>query len=97
MFFTAKTLTDYVDRPGVEAVAWTTAALLPAATGFFRYKAGKHFPSDVIVGYVVGATVGVLIPHLHKTDPTEGGGGLGNANSGAMPVVREIFSVTLVF
>ena len=97
MFFTAKTLTDYVDRPGVEAIAWTTAALLPAATGFFRYQAGKHFPSDVIVGYVVGATVGMLIPHLHKTDPAERRGGSGNANSGGMPVVQEIFSVTLVF
>ena len=97
MFFTAKTLTDYVDRPGVEAIAWATAALLPAATGFFRYRAGKHFPSDVIVGYVVGATVGVLIPHLHKIDPAEGGGGSGSAHSGRMPMVQEIFSVTLVF
>ncbi len=96
-FFTAKTLTDYVDRPGVEAIAWTTAALLPAATGFFRYRAGKHFPSDVVVGYVVGATVGILIPQLHKPNPAEDGGGSGNANSFRMPVVQEIFSVTLMF
>ncbi len=96
-FFAAKTLSDYVDRPGVRAVAWTTAALLPAATGFFRYRAGKHFPSDVVVGYVVGATVGILIPHLHKTNPGEDRSGSGNSNSGEMPVVQEIFSVTLVF
>ena len=93
-FFTAKTISDYVDRSGVRAVAWTSAILLPAATGFFRYKAGKHFPSDVVVGYLVGASVGVLVPHLHKTDPEEGGN---NANSGSFPLVQEIFSVTLVF
>ncbi|MGB3779830.1 MAG: phosphatase PAP2 family protein [Tunicatimonas sp.] len=97
LFFTAKTLTDYIDHPGVRAVAWTTAAVLPAATGFFRYKAGKHFPSDVIVGYVVGATVGVLTPHLHKIKLTNGGSTLGDANGGEMLMVQEIFSVALVF
>ena len=66
LFFTAKTLTDYVDHPGVRAVAWTTAALLPATTGYFRYRAGKHFPTDVVVGYAVGAAVGWLVPHLHR-------------------------------
>jgi len=25
-----------------------------------------HFPSDIIVGTVVGAAVGILIPHLRK-------------------------------
>lgn len=96
-FFTAKTLSDYVDHSGVRTIAWVTAAVLPAATGFFRYQAGKHFPSDIVVGYLVGASVGVLIPHLHKANPDEGGGGSGNASSGGIPVVQEIFSVTLVF
>ena len=94
-FFTAKTLSDYVDRPGVRAVAWTGAFLLPAATGFFRYKAGKHFPSDVIVGYIVGATVGFVVPHIHKS--SRGGDAGSNATSGGMPLVQEIVSVTLVF
>ena len=94
-FFTAKTISDYVDRPGVRTVVWAGASLLPAATGFFRYKAGKHFPSDVIVGYLVGASVGFLVPHLHKTDQDESG--VGNATSGGIPVVQEVFRMTLVF
>lgn len=94
-FFTAKTISDYVDRPGVRAVAWTGAFLLPAATGVFRYKAGKHFPSDVIVGYLVGATVGFVVPHIHKTGQTNDANG--NGISGGMPMVQEIFRVTLVF
>ena len=93
-FFTAKTISDYVDRPGVRTVAWTGAILLPAATGFFRYQAGKHFPSDVVVGYLVGASVGFLVPHLHKTDSDEDADGMNN--SGGMPRVQEVFRVTLV-
>lgn len=94
-FFTAKTLSDYVERSGVRTIAWTSAFLLPAATGFFRYKAGKHFPSDVIVGYIVGATVGVVVPHIHKASRAEANNG--TAISGGMPLVQEIFRVTLVF
>jgi hypothetical protein len=30
-------------------------------------EAGKHFLSDNIVGYVVGATMGIVVPQLHKT------------------------------
>ena len=40
--------------------------MLPAVTGYLRFKAGKHFPTDIIVGYGVGATIGYLVPELHK-------------------------------
>ena len=93
-FFTAKTLSDYVDRPGVQTIAWTSAILLPAATGFFRYKAGKHFPSDVVVGYLVGASVGFLVPHIHKVRPEEGASNA--TNSIGPPLVQEVFRITLV-
>ena len=66
-FFTARVISVYVDRPAVRTVAWTVAALLPAATGWMRYEAGKHFPTDVVVGYAVGASVGLLIPYLHRS------------------------------
>jgi len=26
----------------------------------------KHFPTDVIVGSVIGAAIGIIIPQLHK-------------------------------
>lgn len=93
-FFTAKTIHDYVDRPGVRTVAWTGAILWPAATGFFRYKAGKHFPTDVLTGYVVGASLGILIPHLHKQDEATAASGPGNS---VLPLVPNMFTVTLVF
>lgn len=65
-FFTAKILTDYYPDSKWKPVIWTSAALIPAATGYYRYLAGMHFTSDILVGYAVGSLVGVLIPHLHR-------------------------------
>ena len=65
-FFTAKVLTDMHPDSPVKPLIWASAIALPAATGYLRYKAGKHFPSDVIVGYGVGALIGFFVPHLHR-------------------------------
>jgi membrane-associated phospholipid phosphatase len=45
---------------------WTGAALLPAVQGYLRVRAGKHYPSDVIVGYLAGLGSAFLMHHLHK-------------------------------
>ncbi|MDP6909520.1 MAG: phosphatase PAP2 family protein, partial [Flavobacteriales bacterium] len=68
-FTTAKIFSDYSDNPTHEALVWTGAALIPALTGYLRYEAGKHFPSDVIAGYLLGGTIGYLIPWLHRKKP----------------------------
>ena len=66
-FFTAKMFNDYYPDSPAKPFVWAGAALLPAVIGLMRVKSGKHFPSDVIAGYLVGGAVGFLIPHLHKT------------------------------
>jgi len=33
-----------------------------------RVRAGQHFPTDVIAGAVAGAGIGLVVPHLHRTD-----------------------------
>ena len=65
-FFAAKVMHDF--NPGYtgEAFVWGAAAVVPAAVAYFRIEAGKHFLSDNIVGYAVGATMGVVVPQLHK-------------------------------
>lgn len=68
-FATAKMFSDYSDDPTHEALVWTAAAIVPAATGVLRYEAGKHFPSDIIAGYFVGGAIGYLIPWLHGRKP----------------------------
>jgi membrane-associated phospholipid phosphatase len=67
-FFMAKVITDYHPKMplGQKIGLWSIAAALPAATGYFRVKGGKHFNSDVITGFAIGAAIGWLIPQLHK-------------------------------
>ena len=68
-FTTAKVFSDYSDNPTHQALVWTGAALVPLITGYLRFEAGKHFPSDIIAGYLVGATIGYLVPWLHNRKP----------------------------
>ena len=68
-FTTAKIFSDYSDNTTHQALVWSAAVILPAVTGYLRFEAGKHFPSDVIAGYAVGATIGYLVPWLHRRKP----------------------------
>lgn len=68
-FLTAKVFSDYSDNPTHEALVWTGAALFPVITASLRYASGRHYPSDLIAGYAIGATIGYLIPWLHRRKP----------------------------
>lgn len=65
-FFAAKVYHDY--HPGSKLTPYLFGAALipPAVVGYFRYKAGMHFPSDLICGSIAGAIFGVAVPQLHK-------------------------------
>ncbi len=65
-FMTAKIFSDYNPSSKALPYVWTTAAIVPATVAFLRWRAGKHYASDVILGYLTGAAVGFLVPHLHK-------------------------------
>jgi hypothetical protein len=48
---------------------WVTlgvGAAVTAVASVGRVKAGKHFPTDVIAGAMVGIGIGVLVPHVHR-------------------------------
>jgi len=66
-FFTAKVFTEYIEDNTAKILIWSGAILLPAATALMRVNSHWHFPTDVMVGYAVGALVGYFIPELHKT------------------------------
>ena len=66
-FFSAKVFSDYHPESKWKPVIWTAALTAPAITGYLRVKAGKHFPTDVITGYIVSGAIGYLIPQIHKT------------------------------
>ncbi len=50
---------------------WITLLVGTALTTFVsveRVFSAKHFPTDVIAGAIAGAGVGVLVPHLHRSE-----------------------------
>lgn len=65
-FYTAKVYTDYHPGAKENPWIWAAAATLPAVTGFLRVKGGKHFPTDVIGGYLLGTAIGIAVPYLHQ-------------------------------
>jgi membrane-associated phospholipid phosphatase len=65
-FFAAKVFQDFNPDSGAKPYVWTTAAVIPAAVGYLRLKSGRHFLSDNLIGYGLGAATGILVPQLHK-------------------------------
>lgn len=66
-FFITKVFCDYHPNLGFGKYVLYTAALIPPAVmGYFRVRALAHFPSDDLVGLMLGAVIGVVVPALHK-------------------------------
>lgn len=72
-FFTAKIFSEYLTDNTAKTLIWTAAAIIPAITGFSRINTHNHFPTDVIVGYIVGTAIGYLIPEIHKYEKDNNG------------------------
>lgn len=70
-FFTAKVFSDMNPDSKLRPYIWVVAAAVPALVGYQRYQSGQHFLSDNILGYALGAATGILIPHWHKTKPSD--------------------------
>jgi membrane-associated phospholipid phosphatase len=52
-------------RDGPQSWPWVVTGLVGVSVGTERVLAGRHFPSDVLVGAAAGFGVGTLIPWLH--------------------------------
>ena len=81
-FLFAQLYSDLHPHSRARPFIWAAAATLPAVTGYLRVRGGRHYVSDVVGGYLVGAACGMLIPRLHytmkkqqafKLSPTENG------------------------
>lgn len=55
----------YMSNGQYNAGIWTGAILIPAIQGYLRVKAGKHFPTDVIAGYLSGFVSSYLMHRMH--------------------------------
>lgn len=65
-FFIAGIFSEYFPESKWKPVVWGGAILIPAVTGYLRVRGGRHYPTDTIAGYALGATIGYFIPKLHK-------------------------------
>ncbi|HEY4652366.1 MAG TPA: phosphatase PAP2 family protein [Pontibacter sp.] len=71
-FFAAKVFHDFNPDSPARPYVWALGAAVPATVGYLRFKAGKHFLSDNLIGYAVGAASGILVPQLHKKSNNTG-------------------------
>jgi hypothetical protein len=65
-FFTAKVFQDFNPKSKAVPYLWAAAYTLPALMAYNRYISGKHFLSDCVLSYAIGAATGYLVPQLHK-------------------------------
>lgn len=65
-FFMATVFTMYNPKNKFLPLVWTAAVSFPLTMGVMRFKAGKHFWTDILTGYAVGAIVGAGVPLLHS-------------------------------
>jgi membrane-associated phospholipid phosphatase len=66
-FFLVKVYTDYHQIKGLKRILlYGAASVPPAMVGYYRMRAGRHFKTDVMLGYLVGASSGILVPEMHR-------------------------------
>ncbi len=71
--FVSEVFGDYYPASAWKPYVWASSLALASLTGVLRYESGMHFPSDIIVGALVGSAIGYAIPALHRET---GDGGL---------------------
>jgi len=67
-FFMAKIFNDYHPEfsSGKKYLMYGLASIPPLIEGYYRMAALKHFPSDILIGFLIGATCGVAVPEMHR-------------------------------
>ncbi len=68
MVFFASVYSGYYPDSQWKPYIWTGSILLASSVGYLRVAAGAHYPTDAIVGALVGIAIGYIIPKIHETD-----------------------------
>ncbi|MCL1833025.1 MAG: phosphatase PAP2 family protein [Leptospirales bacterium] len=64
--FVSTVFSDYYPQSQWRYAVWGSTLLAASATGYLRYYSGKHYPTDIIAGAVIGSITGWGIPALHR-------------------------------
>lgn len=62
---------DYFPDSKYKPYVWAGSLIIATLTGYSRFEAGKHFPTDIIAGAIVGSAIGYIIPQIHKSNETQ--------------------------
>ncbi|RYZ49674.1 MAG: phosphatase PAP2 family protein [Chitinophagaceae bacterium] len=85
-FFMAKVYSDYhPELGGKKYLLYGLATLPPLLISYLRVKALFHFPTDCLVGLIIGGSMGVLVPETHRIKNK--GFSLGMASMSGVPAV----------
>jgi membrane-associated phospholipid phosphatase len=66
LIFLAKVFNDYFPDTKWRYGIWGICIAGIVTEDWFRVKSGAHFPTDVLVGSLVGGSVGFFVPYFHK-------------------------------
>lgn len=66
--FLSTVYADYFPNSSWRPVVWAVSLAAAGTVAFLRVEAGRHFPTDVLVGALVGSAIGYAIPALHRAD-----------------------------
>ena len=64
--FLSTVCSDYFPGSSWTPFVWAGSLSAATAVGILRVTSGQHFPTDVIIGAVVGSGIGFLVPLVHR-------------------------------
>ena len=64
--FTGEWFSEMYPQSPFRGVVWAGALSAAALEGVLRIAAGKHYPTDVVVGALVGSGVSLAVIEIHK-------------------------------
>jgi membrane-associated phospholipid phosphatase len=62
---------DYFSESEWKPIIWGSSLLFASTIGYLRYKSGKHFPTDIITGAIIGSALGYFVPFIHRTNESD--------------------------
>ncbi len=80
--FLSSTYTQIYGSSTWSKIIWASSMAIATSTSYLRYESGQHFPTDLIAGAALGASIGYLVPYFHKK---------GNNKLGLVIVPNQIY------
>jgi membrane-associated phospholipid phosphatase len=62
----ATVFSDHRPDSPLRPYVWGASLAAAGTVGYLRYASGIHYPSDIVVGALVGSAIGYAVPRLHR-------------------------------